>query len=63
LNNRGYEFSEIDIEAAGMNRDDLQAKTGGRTVPQIVINGKPVGGYQDLVLLDSTGKLKDLVAD
>nr|MCS5646387.1 glutaredoxin 3 [Candidatus Neomarinimicrobiota bacterium] len=31
--------------------------TGGRTVPQIVINAKPVGGYDDLLKLDREGKL------
>jgi len=32
--------------------------TGGRTVPQIVIDEKPVGGYDDLLKLDSVGELK-----
>jgi len=32
--------------------------TGGRTVPQIVIDEKPVGGYDDLLKLDNLGELK-----
>ncbi|GIR41909.1 MAG: hypothetical protein CM15mP52_1390 [Candidatus Neomarinimicrobiota bacterium] len=31
--------------------------TGGRTVPQIVIDEKPIGGYDDLLKLEQEGKL------
>jgi len=31
--------------------------TGGRTVPQIIIDEKPIGGYDDLLKLDSIGEL------
>ncbi len=40
-----------------MSRDDLFEITGGRTVPQIVVDGKTIGGYTDLVELDSNGLL------
>ena len=40
-----------------MNREDLEKLTGGRTVPQIVIDGNPIGNYDDLLTLDSDGKL------
>ena len=45
------------IESKGMSREDLEKITGGRTVPQIVIDGNPIGGYDDLLSLDSDGKL------
>ena len=57
LDERGLSYDEIDIEEIGWSRDDLYDLTGGRTVPQIVINAKPVGGYDDLLKLDREGKL------
>ncbi len=57
LQERGLSYDEIDIEERGWSRDDLYDLTGGRTVPQIVINEKPVGGYDDLLKLDREGKL------
>jgi glutaredoxin len=57
LDERGLSYDEIDIDEIGWSRDDLYDLTGGRTVPQIVINEKPVGGYGDLLKLDREGKL------
>ncbi len=58
LTENGISFEEIDIEGKGMTRDELFEITGGRTVPQIVVDGKAIGGYTDLVDLDSNGLLK-----
>ena len=57
LDERGLSYDEIDIDEIGWNRDDLYDLTGGRTVPQIVIDEKPIGGYGDLLKLDREGKL------
>jgi glutaredoxin len=57
LSERGLEFEEINIEEKGWSRDDLFELTGGRTVPQIIIDEKPIGGYYDLLKLDSIGEL------
>ena len=57
LSDRGLEFEEINIEEKGWSRDDLFELTGGRTVPQIIIDEKPMGGYDDLLKLDSIGEL------
>ena len=57
LNEKNIEFEEINIETEGMSREDLEKITGGRTVPQIVIDDTPIGGYEDLIALDSEGKL------
>ncbi len=58
LNERGLEYEETNIEHEGMSREKLIKLTGGRTVPQIIINGKPIGGYDDLLVLDQKGELK-----
>ena len=57
LDEKGIEYEEINIESVGMSREDLEKITGGRTVPQIVIDDMPIGGYEDLIALDSEGKL------
>ena len=57
LSDRGLEYEEINIDEKGWSRDDLFELTGGRTVPQIMIDEKPVGGYNDLVQLDRAGDL------
>ena len=57
LEEKGYSFEEIDIEEKGWTREDLFNKTGGRTVPQIVIEGETIGGYDELLQMESQGKL------
>ena len=57
LQERGLDFQEIDIEEKGWSREDLFDITGGRTVPQVVINDDTIGGYDDLVRVDQEGKL------
>ena len=57
LQERGLDYQEIDIEEKGWSREDLFEITGGRTVPQIVINDDTIGGYDDLIRLDQEGKL------
>ena len=54
---KNIEFDEINIETEGMSSEDLEKITGGRTVPQIVIDDTHIGGYEDLIALDSEGKL------
>ncbi len=51
------EFEEINIEEANMSRDDLYAITRGGLVPQIVVEGEPIGGYDDMMALEAAGKL------
>jgi|TARA_B100000809_G_C14777416_1_gene401709 glutaredoxin-like YruB-family protein len=57
LDERGLSYEEIDIEQNSMSRESLFELTGGRTVPQIVIDEKPVGGYDELLNLDRVGEL------
>ena len=57
LQERGLDFQEIDIEEKGWSREDLFDITGGRTVPQVVINDDTIGGYDDRVRFDQEGKL------
>ena len=58
LKEKNIPFEEINIEEKGWSRDDLYNLTGGRTVPQIVIKGKSIGGYEDLMKLNTEKKLE-----
>ena len=44
-----------------MSREDLYDVTGGRTVPQIIINEKVIGGYSQLFSLNQSGELDKLL--
>jgi len=59
LNARGFDFEEINIEESNISREKLVELTGGRSVPQIIIDGKSIGGYDNLVKLDGEGNLKE----
>ena len=50
----------IDLEPA--RRDEMVARTGRRTVPQIFIGETHVGGFDDLSALDREGRLTPLLA-
>jgi len=64
LKRKGYsQFTEIDISASDAVREEMMQKAGGRkTVPQIFINGKHIGGCDDLYALDRKGELDALLA-
>lgn len=57
LAKRGLEFEEIPIAGNRAAEQEMLQLTGGRTVPQIIIDGKPIGGYTELVELDMDGEL------
>lgn len=62
---RGKGVAEIDKVRVDLDpalREDMMAKTGRRTVPQIYIGDTHVGGYDDLAALDRAGKLDPLLA-
>ena len=50
----------VDLDPA--RRIEMMDKTGRRTVPQIYIGERHVGGYDDLVVLDRAGELTPLLA-
>ena len=62
LKARGQEWSELRIDTDPALRDAMLARSGGRrTVPQIFINDQHIGGYDDLVAADRSGKLNELL--
>ena len=63
LDNMNLSYEEINIEEQGLSRDDLAKLTGGYTVPQIIINDNPIGGFNELLQLNQSGKLKELLGN
>jgi glutaredoxin 3 len=62
LSKKGVTYSEIDVMADTAKRDEMIERAGGRqTVPQIFIDGKHVGGSDELAALDKAGKLDALL--
>lgn len=62
LERKGVAFEEIDVSRDEARREHMVRASGRRTVPQIFIDGRPVGGYDDLVALDRSGELDRLLA-
>lgn len=63
LKTKGVEVEEIDITMGGSGRAAMLARSQGRTtVPQIFIDGRPIGGSDDLAALDRSGELDTLLA-
>jgi glutaredoxin 3 len=62
LKSKGLEWSEVRIDLDPAQRDDMLARSGGRrTVPQIFVNESHVGGFDDLVAADRSGRLAELI--
>ena len=63
LKQRGVgEIEKIRIDTDPSQRDAMIAKTGRRTVPQIFIGDRHIGGFDDLAALDRDGGLLPLLA-
>lgn len=62
LTTKGVEFREIDAPNGSAARREARERSGGRTsVPQIFVGGTHIGGCDDLLALDRTGKLNSLL--
>ena len=62
LDRRGLPYEEISLDDDPGFRARLHELTGGWSVPQIVVDGEPMGGYTELWSLDRTGRLDEELA-
>lgn len=63
LRHRGVtDIEKIRIDLEPARRDEMIARTGRRTVPQIFIGDRHIGGCDDLVAVDRAGELAPLLA-
>jgi thioredoxin reductase (NADPH) len=61
LQSRGAEWTEINIETEAGRRDEMIQRSGRMTVPQIFIGETHVGGFDDLLAMESAGELGSLL--
>ncbi|MBB4642935.1 glutaredoxin 3 [Rhizorhapis suberifaciens] len=62
LDEKGVSFEEYDVTMGGPRRSEmLERSNGGYTVPQIFIDGKHIGGSDDLAAMDRAGALDPLL--
>ena len=63
LTRKGVDFTEIVASNDPEKKAEMIQKSGGKaTFPQIFINGKHIGGSDDMSALDRRGQLDDLLA-
>jgi len=56
------DIEKIRVDLEPTRRTEMMERTGRRTVPQIYVNDRHVGGYDDLAALDRAGGLDPLLA-
>ena len=62
LNRKGVAYEEIDVDRDPNLRQQMMQRAGGRrTVPQIFIDGRHIGGSDDLADLERAGELDALL--
>jgi len=64
LNDKGVPFEEFDVGADPALRAQMVERAGGRrTVPEIFINGRIIGGFDELYALEQEGRLDAMLAE
>ena len=64
LSNKGVKYEEVLVDVDGSRRSEMLQRSGGRrTVPQIFVGERHVGGYDDLAALERAGQLDPLLQE
>ncbi len=61
LRDKGVAFKEIEVAFDHDLQSEMIARSGRRTVPQIFIDGRHIGGYDDLAALNKSGGLDEIL--
>lgn len=62
LSTKGVAYEEIAVDGDQGKRQEMMARSGRRTVPQIWIGDRHVGGFDDLWRLEQRGQLDELLS-
>ena len=62
LDTRGVEFTEINLARDAAGRQELVERTGMMSFPQVIIGDELVGGFQETLAADQSGRLRQLLA-
>lgn len=63
LGQKNVAYEEIDVSGDPILRDQMTARAGRHTVPQIFINDTPIGGCDELYALERAGELDHRLAE
>ena len=63
LEKKGVAFREIKVDQSAELRAQMEQLSQRRTIPQIFIHGRHIGGFDDLAALDSAGELDSLLSN
>ena len=61
LDAKGAAYEEIDVDLVPGARQEMQARSGRSTIPQVFINGQHIGGSDELQALEAAGGLEPLL--
>ena len=62
LKQKGLAYEEVRVDMDPTRREEMLTRSAGRrTVPQIFVNGAHVGGFEDLIAAERSGRLRELV--
>ncbi len=61
LERRGVRYSEVGVEDHPGLREELLAKSGRRTLPQVFVGGRFVGGAEEIAAMDKGGELLQIL--
>ena len=62
LQKRGIPYEEINLSKDPAGRAELAKRTGLMTFPQVVLDGRTLGGFRELLAADQSGELDELAA-
>jgi glutaredoxin 3 len=63
LQRRGIEYTEISVEDEPQIRDELVTRSGRRSLPQIYLGERYLGGAEELAAMDKSGELDRLLSE
>ena len=61
LDKRRIPYDEVNLSKDAEGRSELVARTGMMTFPQVIVDGEPLGGFQELAAADRDGRLAALL--
>jgi glutaredoxin 3 len=62
LDGKGVSYEEYDVTMGGPKKAEMVERVpGARTVPQVIVDGQALGGFDDISALDRQGKLDPLL--
>ena len=61
LKKKGLDYEDILVSRDAEKRAEMERLSGGHTVPQIFINDRPIGGFDELYALEKSGELDEIL--